>query len=49
MLPVLDLDPAVRSTAVVWAVTVFRDKALQAHRTGMPEQVRTDLALLEGC
>jgi len=47
MLPVLHFDPTVETTGTIGAVTVFRNQSLQLHQAGMPEQVRTDLALLE--
>ena len=47
MLPVLDLDPSIETTAAVGAVTVLRDEPFEAHQAGMAKQVRPDLALFE--
>jgi hypothetical protein len=47
MLPVLDLNPTIEPTAAVGAVTVLRDQPFEAELAGMPEQVRSDLTLLE--
>ena len=47
MLPVLDLDPAIRAAAAVDTFPVLGDQPFQPHQAGVPEQVRPDLALLE--
>jgi hypothetical protein len=47
MLPVLDLDPAWRSTGGIGALAMLRNQTLQSHQAGMAKQVRPDLALLE--
>jgi hypothetical protein len=47
MRPILDLDPAIEPATAVDALAVFRDQAFEAHQAGVPEQVRTDPALLE--
>jgi len=47
MLPVLVLDPVRRSTRTIRPVAVFRDQPFKPHQAGMPEQVGTNLALLE--
>ena len=47
MLPVLDLDPAIRPAAAVDALAVLGNHTLQSRQAGVPEQVRADLALLE--
>jgi hypothetical protein len=48
MLPILDLDPVPEPAAAVGTLAVLANHALQAHQAGVPEQVRADLALLEG-
>ena len=48
MLPVLDLNPAIESTAAVVALAVLRDQPLQPHQAGVAKQIRPDLALFEG-
>jgi hypothetical protein len=48
MLPVLDLDPVPEPAAAVGTLAVLANHALQAHQARVPEQVRADLALLEG-
>ena len=47
MLPVLDLDPVPEPAAAVGALAVLGDHALQSEQAGMPEQIGSDLALLE--
>ena len=47
MLPVLDLDPVWRPSAAIDAVPALGHQPLQPHQTGMPEQIRPDLTLLE--
>ena len=46
-LRVLDLDPVRRSAGPVATVFAPRYQPLKAHQAGVPEQVRTNLALLE--
>ena len=48
MLPVLDLDPVFRSTGAVGPISALRHNALKLHLARGLEQVRSDLALLEG-
>jgi hypothetical protein len=45
--PVLDLDPAIKPTTAIRALTLFRNQPLQPHQAGVPKQVRADFALLE--
>jgi hypothetical protein len=47
MLAVLDLDPVRRPPRTIRPIPELRHQPLQPHQTGMPEQVRADLALLE--
>ena len=46
MLPVLDLDPAIKPAGTIEAVAVLRNQPLQVHQAGNSSW--TDLALLEG-
>ena len=46
MLPVLDLDPLIASTAAVGAVALLEDRPPTPSGT-LAEQVQTDLALLK--
>ena len=48
MLPVLHLDPAVKTTGSIEAIAVLGDQPLQPHQADGPEQVRPDLTLFEG-
>ena len=47
MRPMFDLDPAIEPAGAIAALAVFRNRAFEPHQAGVPEQVRTDLALLE--
>ena len=47
VLAVLDLDPVLRSAGAIGAVGPLTHHALKAHVARGPEQVGTDLALLE--
>ena len=46
---VLDLDPVRRPAGAIWPVPTLRDQPFKPHVAGGAEQVRADLALLEGC
>ena len=48
MLPVLDLDPVLRSTGLIRSVAVLTDETFQAKLAGFEEEVWSDLALLKG-
>src|SRR5260221_8638917 len=49
VLSVLHLDPVVAPASAVGALAVLTDQTLEPHPAGRIEQVRPDLALLEGC
>jgi len=47
MLPVFHFQPILRPSRLIRPVAALRDKSLQSHVAGGPEEVRPDLALLE--
>ena len=45
---VLHLDPVRRGADAIGAVAMFRNQALEPELAGLAEQIRADIALLEG-
>ena len=48
VLPVLDLDPVLGPSSLIWPVAMLRDKALKPELAGFAKQVGSDLSLLKG-